>query len=142
MRGARPAADHRRLRRHPGRRRHAHRRHHRRLGRAGAGRAASARAGKIRQATKDPIKLAVAAISAGIIEGEARLDLPYVEDSAAEVDCNFVMTDTGGFVEIQGTAEKDSFIAEDYGQLVALATGAMKTLFGAQQRGARRAREP
>src|SRR3954454_19953075 len=69
-------------------------------------------AGKLpNKATKDPIRRAVAAIPAGIVEGEPRLDLPYVEDSAAEVDCNFVMTDTGRFVEIQGTAERDSFSA-------------------------------
>ena len=86
-------------------------------------------AGKI---TKDPIRLSVAAISAGIIEGEARLDLPYVEDSAADVDCNFVMTDTGRFVEIQGTAERESFSADDYARLVTLASGGMKTLFALQ----------
>src|SRR5712675_2010713 len=59
---------------------------------------------RLRQADKikkDPIRIGVAAISAGIIDGEARVDLPYVEDSNAEVDCNFVMTDKGGFVEIQ-----------------------------------------
>jgi ribonuclease PH len=88
------------------------------------------RAGKI---AKDPIKLAVAAISVGIIEGEARLDLPYVEDSAAQVDFNFVMTDGGGFVEIQGTAEKGTFTADDYGRLVALASTGTKALFGLQQ---------
>ena len=88
---ARPAADHHRLRRHPGRRRHAHGGDHRRLGGAGAGGPAAA-AGRQDQ-PKDPIRQAVAAISAGIIDGEARLDLPYVEDSQAEVDCNFVMTE-------------------------------------------------
>jgi ribonuclease PH len=82
---------------------------------------------------KDPLRLAVAAISAGIVEGEARLDLPYVEDSAAAVDCNFVMTDTGRFVEIQGTAERDSFSAEEYASLVGLASSGMKTLFALQQ---------
>ncbi|HET6282676.1 MAG TPA: ribonuclease PH [Polyangia bacterium] len=87
-------------------------------------------AGKI---TKDPIRLSVAAISAGIIEGEARLDLPYVEDSAADVDCNFVMTDTGRFVEIQGTAERESFSADDYARLVTLASGGMTTLFALQR---------
>ena len=56
----------------------------------------------------------MAAISAGIIDGEARVDLPYVEDSQAEVDCNFVMTGDGRFVEIQATAEKDAFSAEQY----------------------------
>ena len=94
-------------------------------------------AGKI---SKDPIKLAVAAVSAGIIDGEARLDLPYVEDSAAQVDCNFVMTDSGRFVEIQGTAEKDSFSADEYGQLVTLASAGMKTLFAVQREALGRAR--
>jgi ribonuclease PH len=94
-------------------------------------------AGKI---NKDPIRLGVAAISAGIIDGEARLDLPYVEDSAAQVDCNFVMTDSGRFVEIQGTAERDSFSAEEYAQLVALASGGMKTLFALQRDALARAR--
>jgi ribonuclease PH len=98
---------------------------------------------RLRQADKvkkDPMRQGVAAISAGIIDGEARVDLPYVEDSNAEVDCNFVMTDKGGFVEIQATAEKDSFSAEQYGQLVALATGAMKTLFARQHEALERAK--
>jgi ribonuclease PH len=90
--------------------------------------------------TKDPLRLAVAAISAGIVEGEARLDLPYVEDSAADVDCNFVMTDSGRFVEIQGTAEKDSFSAEEYTSLVGLASGGMTTLFALQQEALSRAK--
>ena len=99
-------------------------------------------AGKLpNKATKDPIRLGVAAISAGIVEGEARLDLPYVEDSAAEVDCNFVMTDTGRFVEIQGTAERDSFSAEDYASLVALASAGTKTLFALQREALTRARQ-
>jgi ribonuclease PH len=89
---------------------------------------------------KDPMRLGVAAISAGIVEGEARLDLPYVEDSAAEVDCNFVMTDTGRFVEIQGTAERDSFSAEDYANLVKIASDGMKTLFTMQREALARAR--
>jgi ribonuclease PH len=96
-------------------------------------------AGKI-SAEKNPIKQAVAAISAGIIDGEARVDLPYVEDSNAEADCNFVMTDKGGFVEIQATAEKDSFSPAQYGQLVALATEAMQTLFARQREALERAR--
>jgi ribonuclease PH len=88
------------------------------------------RAGKI---AKDPIKLAVAAISAGIVGGEPRLDLPYAEDSAADVDFNFVMTDAGNFVEIQGTAEKGSFSADDYGRLVGLAGVGTKALFAIQK---------
>jgi ribonuclease PH len=90
---------------------------------------------------KDPVKLAVAAISAGIVGGEARLDLPYTEDSAADVDFNFVMTDAGNFVELQGTAEKGSFSAADYAQLVALASEGMKSLFRIQQEALSAARE-
>jgi ribonuclease PH len=67
------------------------------------------------------------------VGGEARLDLPYAEDSTADVDFNFVMTDAGEFVELQGTAEKGSFSAADYASLVALASGGMKTLFWMQQ---------
>src|SRR5450432_1063514 len=58
------------------------------------------KAGKI---AKDPIRQAVAAISAGIIDGEARVDLPYIEDSEADVDCNFVMTDDGFFNDTEAT---------------------------------------
>src|SRR5881398_1994995 len=53
----------------------------------------------------DPLRRAVAAVSTGIIDGEARLDLAYEEDSRADVDFNFVLTDSGQFVEIQGAAE-------------------------------------
>jgi ribonuclease PH len=97
-------------------------------------------AGKLPGKAGDPMRLAVAAISAGIVEGEPRLDLPYVEDSAAEVDCNFVMTDTGRFVEIQGTAEKGSFSADDYARLVAMASQGMKTLFALQREAVEKAR--
>jgi ribonuclease PH len=96
---------------------------------------------KAAKVKKDPVKLAVAAISAGIVGGEARLDLPYTEDSAADVDFNFVMTDAGNFVELQGTAEKGSFSAADYAQLVALASGGMKSLFRIQQEALSAARE-
>jgi ribonuclease PH len=95
------------------------------------------RAGKI---AKDPLRQPIAAISAGIIDGEARVDLPYVEDSQAEVDCNFIMTGDGRFVEIQATAEKDAFSPQQYAALVALAGQAMKTLFARQQEALSRAR--
>ncbi|HXJ19090.1 MAG TPA: ribonuclease PH [Polyangia bacterium] len=95
------------------------------------------RAGKL---TRDPLRQPIAAISAGIIDGEARVDLPYVEDSQAEVDCNFIMTGDGRFVEIQATAEKGAFSAEQYAQLVGLAGQAMKTLFARQQEALARAR--
>ncbi len=51
----------------------------------------------------------IAAISVGIIDGEARLDLPYIEDSNADVDMNVVMSESGRIIEVQGTAEKATF---------------------------------
>ena len=57
----------------------------------------------------DPLTGSVAAISVGIIDGEPRLDLPYEEDVRAETDMNVVMTGTGSFVEVQGTAEGAPF---------------------------------
>ena len=61
-----------------------------------------------------PLKAPVAAVSVGIIDGRVCLDLPYEEDSRAEVDLNVVMTAEGKFVEIQGTGEEGTF---DRGQL-------------------------
>jgi ribonuclease PH len=71
---------------------------------------------------KNPIlKDQVAAISCGIIKGEAMLDLDYSEDSTAETDANFVLTGAGGLVEIQGTAEGAPFTEEQLTQLLRLA---------------------
>ncbi len=69
----------------------------------------------------EPIIDSVAAISCGIHNGAAVLDLDYVEDSAAETDANFVITGSGKMVEVQGTAEKTPFSEEDLMQLLALA---------------------
>jgi len=66
---------------------------------------------------QSPLVKAVAAISAGYVDGLALLDLDYSEDSTAETDANFVLTGAGGLVEIQGTAEGAPFSEE---QLVAL----------------------
>ncbi len=63
----------------------------------------------------------VAAVSAGLYQGEPVLDLDYVEDSSADADANFVMTGAGGIVEIQGTAEGEPFSQEKFDQLVVLA---------------------
>ncbi len=56
-----------------------------------------------------PLVASVSAVSVGIVDGEARLDLCYEEDSAAETDMNVVCTGSGEFVEIQGTAEREPF---------------------------------
>ena len=61
---------------------------------------------------KIPLRDSVAAVSAGIVNGEALLDLSYIEDSNAEVDMNFVMTGKGMLIEVQGTAEKAPFSKE------------------------------
>ena len=61
---------------------------------------------------KIPLRDSVAAVSAGIVNGQPLLDLAYVEDSSAEVDMNFVMTGKGLLIEVQGTAEKAPFSKE------------------------------
>ena len=72
------------------------------------------------QIKRDPIFGAVAAISVGIYNGEAVLDLDYIEDSAAETDMNLVMNDAGGFIEIQGTAEGHAFLDSELQSMLAL----------------------
>ncbi len=76
----------------------------------------------------------VAAVSAGIVEGRAIVDLTYEEDQRADVDMNFVMTGRGRFVEIQGTAEGRTFTQRDLGRLIELASGAIKELVACQRR--------
>ena len=68
-----------------------------------------------------PITERLAAISVGIVDAVPVLDLPYVEDSKAEVDMNVVMTESGRFVEVQGTAEGAAFTRDELDQLLALA---------------------
>ena len=75
----------------------------------------------------------VAAVSCGIYEGTAVLDLDYAEDSSAEADANFVLTGTGGLVEIQATAEKTSFSEAQFNQLLSLARSGTDALFAAQR---------
>jgi ribonuclease PH len=69
----------------------------------------------------DPLTGSVAAVSVGIIDGEPRLDLPYEEDVRAETDMNVVMTGTGSFVEVQGTAEGAPFDRAELDALLGLA---------------------
>jgi ribonuclease PH len=81
-----------------------------------------------------PMLHEVAAVSVGIVEGEARLDLPYVEDSTAEVDMNVVMTGDERIVELQGTAEQRTFDRKQLDALVDLAAAGIKQLVAAQRR--------
>ncbi len=84
--------------------------------------------------TSDPILDHVAAVSVGVIGGEVCLDLPYVEDVAAEVDMNVVMTGAGRFVEVQGTAEQTPFPKSQLDDLLTLATDGIGRLVGLQRR--------
>jgi ribonuclease PH len=81
-----------------------------------------------------PLVAEVAAVSVGIVDGEPRLDLPYVEDSAAAVDMNVVMTGDGKLVELQGTAEHGTFDRRELDALVDLAAGGIAQLAAAQRR--------
>lgn len=81
---------------------------------------------------KSPVASQVAAISVGIVNGVPVLDLPYVEDSRADVDMNIVMTGEGEFVEIQGTGEGRSFTRDEMNALLDLATKGINELFVAQ----------
>jgi ribonuclease PH len=80
-----------------------------------------------------PIKEAVAAVSVGIVGGEALLDLNYLEDSSAEVDMNFVITSSCRFVEVQGTAEAEPFTSEEMDVMRNLALSGVHELFAFQQ---------
>ena len=79
-----------------------------------------------------PLTDSVAAVSVGIYENHAVLDLDYDEDSNCETDMNVVMTGSGGFVEVQGTAEGKSFSRDEMNTLLDLAAAGLKTL-GAEQ---------
>lgn len=83
---------------------------------------------------KIPIKDYLAAISVGVVNGEPRLDLCYLEDSMAEVDMNIVMTGSGKLVEIQGTAEGRPFSRATLDSLIKLSEGGINSLIDIQKR--------
>jgi ribonuclease PH len=87
-------------------------------------------AGKI---PETPITAQVAAISVGIVQGTALLDLEYTEDSACDTDMNVVMTGAGHFVEVQGTAEGAAFSRAEMDQLLSLAEQGITELMALQQ---------
>jgi len=80
-----------------------------------------------------PLSDLVAAVSVGVVGGVPMLDLPYEEDSRADTDMNVVMTGSGGFVEIQGTAEQAPFSREELDALLALATTGIARIHDAQR---------
>lgn len=82
---------------------------------------------------ESPLQQMIASVSVGIYQGLPVLDLDYIEDSNAETDMNVVMTDTGGFIEIQGTGEDGDFSLEDLNAMIGLARGGIANLFDAQK---------
>ena len=81
-----------------------------------------------------PVKDFVAAVSVGIVDGRAMLDLDYPEDSACQTDMNVVMTGAGRFVEVQGTAEGEPFTRAELDQLLGLAGRGIAELVAQQRR--------
>jgi ribonuclease PH len=81
----------------------------------------------------NPVHGQIAAVSVGIVAGEPRLDLEYVEDAEAETDMNVVMNEAGGFVEIQGTAEGHAFLRGELDRLLDLASGGIDRCLAAQR---------
>lgn len=82
---------------------------------------------------KNPFGRLVAAVSVGIVDGEARLDLSYAEDAAADVDANIVMAEPDQYVEVQGTAEQAPFDRAALDRLLDLADTGLAQLFAAQR---------
>jgi ribonuclease PH len=80
-----------------------------------------------------PLKDFIAATSVGIVNGKALLDLNYLEDSKADVDMNVVMTGSGKYVEIQGTAEEEPFSSEQMQQMLTLAKNGIEELIKIQR---------
>jgi ribonuclease PH len=83
--------------------------------------------------TREPIRDFVAAVSVGIVGGVACLDLDYLEDSGCDTDMNVVMTGSGGFVEVQGTAEGTPFARAELDRLLTLATKGIAELVAMQK---------
>ena len=81
----------------------------------------------------DPLIVPVAAISVGIVDGQARLDLDYVEDSSAEVDANLIMTADGQLVEVQASGEESTFSEEQLAQMMRIGKLGIADLVKKQQ---------
>jgi len=83
--------------------------------------------------TTSPLKSAIAAVSVGIVNGAALLDLCYTEDVGAAVDMNLVMNAAGEFIELQGTGEEATFTEPQLAELLALGKAGIRDLLAAQQ---------
>jgi ribonuclease PH len=83
---------------------------------------------------KTPVLDSVAAVSIGIVDGKVLLDLSYEEDSRAEVDMNIVMTGSGKFIEVQGTAERDPFTKKKLDRMTEIAQQGIRELIKGQRK--------
>ena len=81
----------------------------------------------------DPLKQMVAAVSVGVYQGQPVLDLDYLEDSSAETDMNVVMDESGGMIEVQGTAEGATFSRSEMNAMMDLAEKGIAELISAQR---------
>jgi ribonuclease PH len=87
----------------------------------------------------NPVHGQIAAVSVGVYDGVAVLDLDYAEDSQAETDMNVVMNEAGRFIEVQGTAEGHAFTREEFDAMLELASGGINTIIEAQNEAIARA---
>jgi ribonuclease PH len=92
--------------------------------------------------TRQPLKKKVAAVSAGIVKGETLLDLCYVEDAAADVDCNVVLTEDGDFVEIQGSGEESTFTQPQLDSMLEVSRKGIRELCALQEQVIQAAMKP
>jgi ribonuclease PH len=83
--------------------------------------------------SENPLQQMIASVSVGVFKGKPVLDLDYAEDSSAETDMNVVMTDQGGFIEIQGTGEDGQFSLDDLNAMIKLARHGINQLFDVQK---------
>ena len=81
----------------------------------------------------NPLKHMIAAVSVGVVNGEAVADLEYTEDSVAETDMNVVMTESGKLIEVQGTAEGEPFSLDELNEMLGLAKDGLYEIFNAQK---------
>jgi ribonuclease PH len=88
---------------------------------------------KEKKIAKSPIKHMIAAVSVGIYDGTPVLDLDYAEDSQAETDLNVIMTENGGYIEVQGTAEQSPFSELELAEMLALAKKGIAELVDTQK---------
>jgi ribonuclease PH len=81
----------------------------------------------------NPLKQLIAAVSVGVYKGEVIADLEYLEDSEAETDMNVVMTESGSFIEIQGTAEGEPFTPDELNQMMEISKHALREVIEIQK---------